>query len=75
MPGITSSMLRRQLPFFIAQDGGLFFKTVLVTSPITITSSKMADLWLLPLFHIESRLFGNRLTSTPFCVVGSPVSE
>jgi FemAB-related protein (PEP-CTERM system-associated) len=30
---------------------------------------------ILPLFHIESRLFGNRLTSTPFCVVGSPVSE
>ena len=27
------------------------------------------------LFHIESRLFGNRLTSTPFCVVGSPVSD
>jgi FemAB-related protein (PEP-CTERM system-associated) len=30
---------------------------------------------VLPLFHIKSRLFGNRLTSTPFCVAGSPVSE
>jgi FemAB-related protein (PEP-CTERM system-associated) len=30
---------------------------------------------VLPLFHIKSRLFGNRLTSTPFCVGGSPVSE
>ena len=30
---------------------------------------------ILPLFHIESRLFGNRLTSSPFCVVGSPVSD
>ena len=30
---------------------------------------------ILPLFHIESRLFGKRLTSSPFCVVGSPVSE
>lgn len=30
---------------------------------------------ILPLHHIKSRLFGNRLTSTPFCVAGSPVSE
>ena len=30
---------------------------------------------ILPLLHIESRLFGNRLTSSPFCVAGSPVSE
>ena len=30
---------------------------------------------ILPLFHIASHLFGNRLTSTPFCVAGSPVSE
>src|SRR6478609_10295861 len=30
---------------------------------------------ILPLFHIRSRLFGNRLTSTPFCVAGYPVSE
>jgi FemAB-related protein (PEP-CTERM system-associated) len=30
---------------------------------------------ILPLLHIKSRLFGNRLTSTPFCVGGSPVSE
>jgi hypothetical protein len=30
---------------------------------------------VLPLFHIRSRLFGNRLTSTPFCVAGHPVSE
>ena len=30
---------------------------------------------VLPLFHIRSRLFGNRLTSTPFCVAGYPVSD
>ena len=30
---------------------------------------------VLPLFLIKSRLFGNRLTSSPFCVAGSPVSE
>jgi FemAB-related protein (PEP-CTERM system-associated) len=30
---------------------------------------------ILPLFHVQSRLFGNRLTSTPFCVAGSPLSE
>ena len=30
---------------------------------------------VLPLFHIRSRLFGNRLTSTPFCVAGYPVSN
>ena len=29
----------------------------------------------LPLLFIRSRLFGNRLTSSPFCVAGSPVSE
>ncbi len=30
---------------------------------------------VLPLFHVNSRLFGNRLTSIPFCVAGSSVSE
>ena len=30
---------------------------------------------ILPLLQIKSRLFGNRLTSSPFCVAGSPVSE
>jgi FemAB-related protein (PEP-CTERM system-associated) len=30
---------------------------------------------ILPLFHIRSWLFGNRLTSTPFCVAGHPVSD
>ena len=30
---------------------------------------------LLPLLHVKSRLFGNRLTSSPFCVAGSPVSD
>ena len=30
---------------------------------------------VLPLFFIKSRLFGNRLTSSPFCVAGSPVSD
>ena len=30
---------------------------------------------ILPLFHIRSRLFGNRLTSIPFCVAGFPISD
>jgi FemAB-related protein (PEP-CTERM system-associated) len=30
---------------------------------------------ILPLFQIKSWLFGNRLTSTPFCVAGAPVSD
>src|SRR5262245_63543163 len=30
---------------------------------------------ILPLFQIKSWLFGNRLTSTPFCVAGASVSD
>ena len=30
---------------------------------------------ILPLVHVESRLFGNRLASLPFCVAGFPVSD
>ena len=30
---------------------------------------------VLPLVHVKSRLFGNRLASLPFCVAGFPVSE
>lgn len=30
---------------------------------------------ILPLFHIRSRLFGNRLASLPFCVAGGPVCD
>ena len=29
---------------------------------------------ILPLVHVRSRLFGNRLISTPFCVYGGPVA-
>jgi FemAB-related protein (PEP-CTERM system-associated) len=30
---------------------------------------------VLPLFHMKSRLFGNRLVSVPFCVYGGPLAS
>ena len=30
---------------------------------------------VLPLVHVKSRIFGNALVSTPFCVYGGPVAE
>ena len=74
--GCTSSMLHRRLVFFTSLDGGLYFKKVLVTVRVISTSSATGEFAeSCRLLYIESRLFSNRLTSSPFCVAGSPVSE